>query len=276
MLSASWKVTVEEVIKNCFGKAGFEAPAASAREEVDREETNGGASSSSSTPRESERDESQEALLEEDEQDQEALWGAWQFVHSDGGIPYGVALEAFLFGDSCVVVMEEVTDDSIVKEVLGESEDDDCEADAEDPYEVPSSREVLNASDVLGWYPSAHEQQDAMHALWAFKRRTTPIVMSQKPQSSVVLSIRTMVLRSLPQQVKVLAYLQEQQDLVRQLEDQVVDITTDGRFDSPGFSAKLLTYTAHVEQINKILHSIQVQLGEDSLNIAMPSTQPAI
>ncbi|KAG0444886.1 hypothetical protein HPB47_013268 [Ixodes persulcatus] len=52
------------------------------------------------------------------------------------------------------------------------------------------------------------------------------------------------------------------EDLVRQLEDQDVDITSDGRFDSPGFSAKFLTYTAHVQQINKILHSIQVQLGE--------------
>ncbi|KAG0416988.1 hypothetical protein HPB47_005984 [Ixodes persulcatus] len=63
-------------------------------------------------------------------------------------------------------------------------------------------------------------------------------------------------------------YLQEQQDLVRQLEDQDVDITSDGRFDSPGFSAKFLTYTAHVQQINKILHSIQVQLGESERAMA--------
>ncbi|CAN7941323.1 unnamed protein product [Ixodes pacificus] len=63
-------------------------------------------------------------------------------------------------------------------------------------------------------------------------------------------------------------YLQEQQDLVRQLEDQDVDSASDGRFGSPGFSVKCLTYTAHVKQINKILHSIQVQLGESERAMA--------
>ncbi|KAG0437725.1 hypothetical protein HPB47_017312 [Ixodes persulcatus] len=153
MLSASWKVTAKEVIKNCCSKAGFEKPAASAPEEVDSKETNGGASSFSTIS------------TEKDEQDQKALWEAWQSVHSDGVVPDGVALDDFLYGDSCVVVTEEVTDDSIVKDLFGESEDDDSEADAKDPCEVPSRREVLDASDVLGWYTSAHEQQDAMHAL---------------------------------------------------------------------------------------------------------------
>lgn len=74
-------------------------------------------------------------------------------------------MKDFLYGDSCVVVTEEVTGDSIVKDVLGESKDDDSEADAKDPCVVPSCREVLDASDVLGWYTSAHEQHDAMHAL---------------------------------------------------------------------------------------------------------------
>ncbi|KAM7301077.1 putative acid methyltransferase [Ixodes scapularis] len=69
-------------------------------------------------------------------------------------------------------------------------------------------------------------------------------------------------------------YLQEQQDLARQLEDQDVDITSDGRFDSPGFSAKFLTYTAHDQQINKILHSIQVQLGEPAISSSKPVKCP--
>ncbi|KAG0421932.1 hypothetical protein HPB47_002210 [Ixodes persulcatus] len=72
MLSASWKDTAKEVLKNCFRKAGFETP-----------------------------------------------------------------------------TMEEVTDDSIVKDVLNESEDEDSEADTEDLCEVLSSRKVLDAIDVL-------------------------------------------------------------------------------------------------------------------------------
>lgn len=59
-------------------------------------------------------------------------------------------------------------------------------------------------------------------------------------------------------------WLEEQQQLIDQLDGEEVDITGDGRFDSPGFCAKYLTYTAHVQQINKILHSVQVQLGEVS------------
>ncbi|XP_042145545.1 uncharacterized protein LOC115319105 [Ixodes scapularis] len=63
-------------------------------------------------------------------------------------------------------------------------------------------------------------------------------------------------------------WLQEQDELISQLDSQEVDITADGRFDSPGFSAKYLTYSAHVQQINKILHSVQVQLGESERAMA--------
>ncbi|KAG0434391.1 hypothetical protein HPB47_019139 [Ixodes persulcatus] len=69
------------------------------------------------------------------------LSGAWLSLHSDGVVPDGVAPEDFFYGDSCVVATE-LTDDSIVKDVLGESEDDGSEAEAEDPCEVPSSRET--------------------------------------------------------------------------------------------------------------------------------------
>lgn len=62
-------------------------------------------------------------------------------------------------------------------------------------------------------------------------------------------------------------WLQEQQELVNKLQNQEVDIAADGRFDSPGFCAKYLTYSVHVEQINKILHSVQVQLKEASSRV---------
>ncbi|KAG0419283.1 hypothetical protein HPB47_004210 [Ixodes persulcatus] len=96
MLSVSWKVTAKEVINNCFMSAGFEIPAASDPEEVYSEEPNGGPSFFSTIPRGSER-------------------------------------EDFFYGGSCVVTTEEFTDDFVVKNVLGESEDDESEADAEEP-----------------------------------------------------------------------------------------------------------------------------------------------
>ncbi|XP_040071936.1 uncharacterized protein LOC115322732 isoform X2 [Ixodes scapularis] len=63
-------------------------------------------------------------------------------------------------------------------------------------------------------------------------------------------------------------WLQEQQELLNELQNKEVDISADGRFDSPGFCAKYLTYTVHVEQINKILHSVQVQLKESEQAMA--------
>lgn len=62
-------------------------------------------------------------------------------------------------------------------------------------------------------------------------------------------------------------WLQEQDELIKRLENQEVDVSADGRFDSPGFSAKYATYSVHVEQINKILHSVQVQLREASSHV---------
>lgn len=51
---------------------------------------------------------------------------------------------------------------------------------------------------------------------------------------------------------------------MEQLHGQSVDVSGDGRCDSPGFCAKFLTYSVHIDQINKIIESIQVQLGEVS------------
>lgn len=39
-------------------------------------------------------------------------------------------------------------------------------------------------------------------------------------------------------------------------------MSADGRCDSPGYNAKFLTYSFHVSQLNKIVHSEQVQVGE--------------
>ncbi|KAH6920774.1 hypothetical protein HPB50_028237 [Hyalomma asiaticum] len=55
---------------------------------------------------------------------------------------------------------------------------------------------------------------------------------------------------------------QQQEELFHQLQGCNVDLAGDGRCDSPGFSAKFMTYSLHVAQLNKILHFEQVQVGE--------------
>ncbi|XP_042149477.1 uncharacterized protein LOC121047753 [Ixodes scapularis] len=55
---------------------------------------------------------------------------------------------------------------------------------------------------------------------------------------------------------------EQQEELFLQLEGQEVDLAGDGRCDSPGFSAKYMTYSLHAAQLNKILHFEQVQVGE--------------
>lgn len=49
---------------------------------------------------------------------------------------------------------------------------------------------------------------------------------------------------------------------MEELRDQPLDLAGDGRCDSPGFSAKYLTYSLHVPSVNKILHFEQIQVGE--------------
>ncbi|CAN7981801.1 unnamed protein product [Ixodes pacificus] len=55
---------------------------------------------------------------------------------------------------------------------------------------------------------------------------------------------------------------EHQDELLEQLKDSPVDLSVDGRCDSPGFSAKYLTHSVYAPQINKILHCERVQVGE--------------
>ncbi|KAG0445342.1 hypothetical protein HPB47_016444 [Ixodes persulcatus] len=55
---------------------------------------------------------------------------------------------------------------------------------------------------------------------------------------------------------------EQQEEVFLQLEGQKVDLAGDGQCDSPGFSAKYMTYSLHAAQLNKILHLEQVQVGE--------------
>lgn len=57
---------------------------------------------------------------------------------------------------------------------------------------------------------------------------------------------------------------QQEEELFAELQGRDIDVAGDGRCDSPGFSAKYLTYSIHVAQLNKIVHFEQVQVGEVS------------
>lgn len=56
----------------------------------------------------------------------------------------------------------------------------------------------------------------------------------------------------------------EQQSLLQARQGKTVRLAGDGRYDSPGYSAKFMTYTFMEMETNKILHYVQVQLGEAS------------
>lgn len=55
---------------------------------------------------------------------------------------------------------------------------------------------------------------------------------------------------------------QQKEELFAELQGRDVDLAGDGRCDSLGSSAKYLTYSIHVVQLNKTVHFEQVQVGE--------------
>ncbi|KAM7288270.1 uncharacterized protein ISCGN_028523 [Ixodes scapularis] len=65
----------------------------------------------------------------------------------------------------------------------------------------------------------------------------------------------------------------EQGMLLEELRDQPLDLAGDGRCDSPGYSAKYLTYSLHVPLVNKILHCEQVQVGGSGIANALDRSE---
>lgn len=73
-----------------------------------------------------------------------------------------------------------------------------------------------------------------------------------------------LVLRSLSLLWQV--WTQHQALLLASLQGKVTDLCGDGRCDSPGFSAKFLTYSFLSQSLGKIIHTEQVQVREVSRN----------
>ncbi|XP_064463429.1 uncharacterized protein LOC135374375 [Ornithodoros turicata] len=59
-------------------------------------------------------------------------------------------------------------------------------------------------------------------------------------------------------------YKQQQQGLLEDLGTDPTSLASDGRCDSPGHSAKFLTYSFYSDRLNKIIHFEQVQVKEST------------
>lgn len=57
-------------------------------------------------------------------------------------------------------------------------------------------------------------------------------------------------------------WCEEQRELLAVLRGRPLDLSGDGRCDSPGFSAKYLSYSLHESQADKIVHTVQIEVGE--------------
>ncbi|XP_064455590.1 uncharacterized protein LOC135366697 isoform X2 [Ornithodoros turicata] len=68
-------------------------------------------------------------------------------------------------------------------------------------------------------------------------------------------------------------WLQEQRAILDSVQGQEVHVSGAGRCDSPGVTAKFMTYTVHVEELNKILHSVQVHLDQSDEVLQSVSVQ---
>lgn len=166
MLSASWTATSKETVVNCFRKAGFH----------DLEGATGAGTASGGVHQE-----------DDDMANDQALHAAWRNLQGDGAAPDNVELDDYLYADSAVIATEEMTDEAIASSVRGDMEDenDSDEPDGPDTCDVPSSREVADAIDVLRRFAGSQQDEDVMQAVWLCERRVTPLLMSRVAQKKV-------------------------------------------------------------------------------------------
>ncbi|KAK8779269.1 hypothetical protein V5799_019391 [Amblyomma americanum] len=91
-------------------------------------------------------------------EEEATLVSAWQELHGvDETVPE--ALDDFLFADEDVIVHEELTDDTVVKNVCGMTKDSDDEG-GDDQLEKKEAcpRDVLNALDTIRSFIGAHDR----------------------------------------------------------------------------------------------------------------------
>lgn len=62
------------------------------------------------------------------------------------------------------------------------------------------------------------------------------------------------------------AYETQQGELLKSLGTDPTSLASDGRCDSPGHSAKYMTYSFYSDSLNKIIHFEQVQVKEVSFD----------
>lgn len=103
--------------------------------------------------------------------------GAWKVR---GVVPDAVTLEGFLYANFCVTATEQMLDNSIMQDVLGNLQQG-TGSDVRDG-EIPCNFEVLDAIDVLRRCESPLELQDAMQFVWAYERSARPSLTTKQKQ----------------------------------------------------------------------------------------------
>lgn len=98
----------------------------------------------------------------------------------------------------------------------------------------------------------------AINMVNKYVTRLCAVVLASKHQTQ---SLLAPVCYSLFHCLFAQVWSQQEEQLFTELQGRDIDLAGDGRCDSPGFSAKYLTYSIHVAQLNKIVHFEQVQVG---------------
>lgn len=65
------------------------------------------------------------------------------------------------------------------------------------------------------------------------------------------------------------AWTKYQAELLVEIQGEESPLAGDGRCDSPGHNSKYLTYSFYHEHLKKIIHTVQVQVQEVEMNMAV-------
>ncbi|KAG0422161.1 hypothetical protein HPB47_002002 [Ixodes persulcatus] len=106
---------------------------------------------------------------------------SWQQLCEQGAVPSNVTLQDYISSDACVIVTEEMDDEAIIESVTNKRmREDEVDEEPEAPTYVPTSKEVMDAIDLLRTYAGAQSQEQALAALSTYERHVTPMLWTKR------------------------------------------------------------------------------------------------